>query len=289
MLDTLDTHIAVINGHGEILYVNDAWIAFGKDNGAIHNINWLAYNYLTVCKAAAKKGDKHALVMVDGIESVITQQRTFFTYEYPCDSPSEKRWFLVRIAPLKDHNHRYVISHQNITRNKLLEQQALEDPLTELYNRRGFNYLVKEEFSRANRHKTTLSIIMMDVDFFKQYNDQHGHIAGDECLKSITKVIRQYTRRPGDIAARLGGDEFAVVLPQTSKEEARYIAELIREDIFKLGIAFDETSRITISAGVSSLTPDETILNADRIHEKADLALYSSKKKRNCVCLDEAD
>jgi diguanylate cyclase (GGDEF)-like protein len=291
VLDSLDTHIAVIDDAGVIHYVNQAWKDFANNNGAEQDINWLGYNYLSICIYAANNGDQDAANVVGGLHSVINQQSEQFLHEYPCHSPTENRWYLLRAVPLKHHSGWFVISHHNVTKNKLVEQQAeklsLEDPLTGLYNRRGLDVFAKEEFSRAIRSQTSIGIIIIDVDFFKYYNDRYGHLAGDRCLLSVAKVIRHYARRPGDIAARLGGDEFILILSQSSKEQAFSIAESIRQDVYDLAIEYSNDARITISAGVTALIPEKDTSYTDKLYERADIALYISKKKRNCVFVDD--
>ncbi len=275
---------------GVIHYVNQAWKDFAKNNGADYEIEWLGYNYLSICNHAATNGDQDANSVLKGLEAVIQKSSDFFIHEYPCHSPTESRWYLLRAVPLKNHPKRFVISHQNVTKNKLIERQAerlsLEDPLTGLYNRRGLDVFAQEEFARAIRYQTSIGIVIIDIDFFKYYNDRYGHLAGDRCLLSVAKVIKHYARRPGDIAARLGGDEFILILSQSSKDQTFSIAESIRQDVYDLAITYSKNERITISAGVTALVPNKETKYTEELYEKADIALYISKKKRNCVFAD---
>nr|WKF60886.1 Phytochrome-like protein cph2 [Paraburkholderia busanensis] len=171
--------------------------------------------------------------------------------------------------------------------NWTLERLAMQDGLTGLANRRQFDISLHDEFSRATRHASTLALIMMDVDCFKQYNDIYGHAAGDECLRKITTVIQDLTaRRPGDVAARYGGEEIAVLLPNTNVAHAVTIADKIRRAICDLEIAHSggPSGFVTISAGVADRAPTQGASDPIQLITSADRALYEAKVKgRNQV------
>ncbi|MFZ6769516.1 sensor domain-containing diguanylate cyclase [Undibacterium sp. Di26W] len=174
-----------------------------------------------------------------------------------------------------------------IVLNKTLEQLSLQDALTELANRRNFDIALEEEFSRAIRNASSLALIMIDVDHFKQYNDLYGHAAGDECLRKISQAVKSCQNRAGDLTARYGGEELAVILPTTDAEGALIIAERIRTTIRNLGIshAGNETGIVTISAGVDAMIPVKDVNKPIELIEAADNALYAAKKSgRNRVC-----
>ncbi len=287
VLDSLDTHVVVIDSEGFIHYVNKAWVDFGLKNGVRADANWIGVNYLSVCASAANDGDISSLAITSGLRSVIDRKLSAFSYEYPCHSPTEDRWYLFRIAPLYNKLNRFVVSHHNVTPNKLVERQAerlsLEDPLTGLYNRRGLDVFAGEEFARAIRYQTAISIIIIDIDHFKEFNDAYGHHKGDQCLNNIADVIKHYARRPGDIAARIGGDEFVLMLSQTSKEHAMDIANGIKESVHALTMMISNQQRVTISAGITTLIPTPDSDYHYLIYQQADTALYIAKKKRNSV------
>ncbi|MFZ6657196.1 sensor domain-containing diguanylate cyclase [Undibacterium sp. TJN19] len=171
--------------------------------------------------------------------------------------------------------------------NKTLERLSLQDALTELANRRNFDLTLEEEFSRAIRNASSLALIMIDVDHFKQYNDLYGHTAGDECLRKISQAVKSCQNRAGDLTARYGGEELAVILPTTDVEGAILIAEKIRQAIHNLGIshAGNEAGIVTVSAGVEAITPVRNLHNPVELIEAADNALYAAKKSgRDRVC-----
>ncbi|MFZ6654096.1 sensor domain-containing diguanylate cyclase [Undibacterium sp. TJN19] len=171
--------------------------------------------------------------------------------------------------------------------NKTLERLSLQDALTELANRRNFDITLEEEFSRAIRNASSLALILIDVDHFKQYNDLYGHAAGDECLRKISQAVKSCQNRAGDLTARYGGEELAVILPTTDVEGAILIAEKIRQAIHHLAIshAGNETGIVTVSAGVEAIIPVKNLHNPVALIEAADTALYAAKKSgRDRVC-----
>jgi diguanylate cyclase (GGDEF)-like protein len=135
------------------------------------------------------------------------------------------------------------------------------------------------EVARAARERTPLSLIMMDVDFFKRYNDTYGHAAGDECLRLVARVLAATVNRPADLAARFGGEEFAVLLPNTAQEGARRIAQAICEGVRAAGMAHgaSDLGVVTISAGVATVVPAPGD-GVRELVEAADAALYGAKE-----------
>ena len=179
-----------------------------------------------------------------------------------------------------------IATHMKIVRQrKLLENIALLDGLTEIPNRRSFKRKFEKETRLAIRNQKEFSVIFLDVDFFKQYNDNYGHTKGDDVLKAIANVISSNLRRPGDFVARYGGEEFVVILPDTHAEGGVKIANDIRKSVENLAIEHSYAASgnvITISAGGSTLIP----LKAEdkQILENADEMLYYSKNSgRNMV------
>lgn len=173
------------------------------------------------------------------------------------------------------------------TLNQTLERLALQDGLTGLANRRHFDIALDKEFSRAVREASSLALVMIDVDCFKQYNDIYGHAAGDECLRKISAVIKTNQNRPGDVAARYGGEELGVLLPGTDVRGAMIIAEKIRLEIHNLGIehAGNSAGVVTVSAGVDAFVPIRDLDNPLELIQAADKALYAAKSGgRDRVC-----
>jgi diguanylate cyclase (GGDEF)-like protein len=175
-----------------------------------------------------------------------------------------------------------------LTLNRTLEKLALQDGLTGLANRRQFDTVFQNELSRARRSASSLALIMIDVDCFKTYNDIYGHLAGDECLRRIAKVILAAEVRSGDLAARYGGEEFSVLLPSTDVQGAFKVAEEIRTTVRELEIKHDGNAGgiVTISAGVNALAPTDGADTPSTLIAAADQALYEAKLGgRNQTCI----
>ncbi|RZI97915.1 MAG: diguanylate cyclase [Brevundimonas sp.] len=169
-----------------------------------------------------------------------------------------------------------------------LEREAVTDSLTGLANRRAFDETLEREWARAVRADTELSLILLDVDHFKPFNDRYGHHAGDACLRDVAKAIQDVVRRPGDLAARYGGEEIAVILPRTPPAGAAKVAEDLRLAIVNLAVPHSDSACgvLTASFGVATATGmvGQTIAMPDGLLIGADGALYRSKNKgRNRV------
>lgn len=163
--------------------------------------------------------------------------------------------------------------------NKELQRLTSLDGLTGIANRRRFDEYLDQEWMRAARGNKVVSLILIDIDHFKTYNDNYGHQGGDDVLRRVAQAIDQGTNRPGDLAARYGGEEFAIILPDTDPDGAEIVAEKIRQTVEKLGIHHAHSSAadyVTISMGVASIIPREGILPSMLI-VAADEALYEAK------------
>jgi diguanylate cyclase (GGDEF)-like protein/PAS domain S-box-containing protein len=178
----------------------------------------------------------------------------------------------------------YVVAiARDITDRKQLEEElrqlTTEDSLTRVFNRRFFDESLEQEWRRMMRIQHPISMLMIDVDRFKHYNDTYGHIAGDVCLRQIAAELTRQMRRAGDIVARYGGEEFAIILPETDAEAAKVLAETLRESIESLSlehIGIPDESVVTLSIGIATLVPTAS-QNAIRLVSLADKALYRAK------------
>jgi diguanylate cyclase (GGDEF)-like protein/PAS domain S-box-containing protein len=170
---------------------------------------------------------------------------------------------------------------QNLLKaNEYLTEIATVDGLTGVANRRRMDDFLKSEWSRSIRNSTLLSFIMLDIDFFKNYNDSYGHLIGDECLIAVAGAIRKGLSRPSDFLARYGGEEFAVILPETHLEGAIHVAERIRKQVEALAIPHSKSKNdkiITVSVGVSTMMGN-IFKEATSLINTADKALYASKR-----------
>ena len=169
----------------------------------------------------------------------------------------------------------------------LLRQWVYLDGLTGVHNRRHFDERLASEWARALRNGTELSVLLLDVDFFKAYNDHYGHQAGDECLRQVAARLRQNVKRPGDLVARYGGEEFACLLPDTPLAGALAFARQLGTDIAALGLAHAGSTVagvVTVSVGAST-KPFDASGTAAALLREADAQLYVAKSRgRNRVC-----
>ena len=169
---------------------------------------------------------------------------------------------------------------------EILSQMSYMDGLTGIANRRRFNEAIEEEWRRAARSGTLLGLILLDLDFFKPYNDNYGHSAGDDCLVQVASALSEVVNRPGDLVTRYGGEEFAVLLPETDMSGAANVACRMRDNIEALGVVhgFSSVSAVvTASIGVAAMVPDKGRSYNDLV-EAADQQLYAAKEEgRNQV------
>ena len=191
--------------------------------------------------------------------------------------------FSIPIVKTKLKNHLDLKKYKDC-----LKETSLIDPLTKIPNRRRFDEALTEEIKKARRSNTQLSLLMLDIDNFKKYNDTYGHIEGDECLIKVAKELKKTLKRPSDLVARWGGEEFTCLLPETDRKGALKVAEKLRKAIKDLTIAH-ETSEIsdvvTISVGVVTLLPNDKC-SKDILLKQADSALYRAKDLgKDCISL----
>ena len=164
---------------------------------------------------------------------------------------------------------------------KKLKKISTRDQLTGLYNRREFEKIIKKEWKNAIRKFTPISIIMLDIDNFKEFNDTYGHLAGDNCLQKISKIMKNTLKRPRDFVARYGGEEFVAILPDTNQEGACNVAESLRKNIENAKIPHKNSSvsdYVTVSLGVAT-TNQADLLVYEELLDEADSALYKAKEK----------
>lgn len=164
--------------------------------------------------------------------------------------------------------------------NVRLNELSLTDALTGLRNRRSFQETIEAEWRRAMRNRHPLTLVLADIDSFKQFNDYYGHLAGDDCLVRIAGVIKSPLMRPSDLAARYGGEEFVILLPDTDLQGGLHLAENIRREVEKMAVEHPESAtgrHLTMSFGVSSVVPSPDFVPLDLVCA-ADKALYMAKE-----------
>lgn len=201
---------------------------------------------------------------------------------------ADGRWLQARVRPTSEGSltvisditaaKRAVASMEEL--NRRLDELANTDGLTGLLNRRAFDETLSREFARSARAGTPLSLLLVDVDWFKAYNDTYGHPQGDECLKAVGQCLRESLKRPADIAARYGGEEFVCLLPDTNRDGALHLAEAFRLSVRDLKIPHtgSNKNRVTVTIGVATWSGEASETPGDLVR-RADGALYIGKQK----------
>lgn len=173
------------------------------------------------------------------------------------------------------------VSHQVSDLNRILATLSMIDSLTGIPNRRCFDENFSQEWKRTFRNGGSITIIIGDVDYFKQYNDTYGHQAGDNCLQQVAKVLKDVLKRPGDLVARYGGEEFALILPQTNAQQATTICRNIQAALLTLAIEHTGSKvspNVTLSLGIAATEPSVSGISREVLLAHADRALYDAKR-----------
>ena len=289
-IDTVPETICVLDKTGAVIAINQAWRDFydaNYDDPHSHNYA-IGTNYLRVCESATGEDAAEANRIAEGLKAVLDGKRDFFSMEYPCDSPTEKRHFAARIKRFPGDSGHVLVAHGNITESKMLQlelaRMARTDVLTGLNNRRSFMQLSETELSRTARYGSALSVLMLDIDHFKRVNDTHGHQVGDLVIQLLATLCQEKLRDL-DVIGRLGGEEFAVTMPNTGNPEAMLVAERLRQAIEAASVTLAQglPLHFTVSIGVTTLASGMS--NLDTLLDQADQALYKAKNNgRNQVC-----
>lgn len=230
----------------------------------LHIWDWPAFEYH---KQLGETPPKELLVIESDYHSekeqaVLLQGAQFFTY------PTEINVLLLRLS----------VHIQKVSYLHTLESLSVLDSLTGLFNRRKYDQALDVCWRQGKRTQTKCSLLLMDVDFFKRFNDSYGHLAGDQCLRELAEIFMQSAVRPHDVVARIGGEEFAVILPDTPLAGAKYVANQILEAVNQKNIINEETplGRVTVSIGIACVEPSDQ-RKLSEWQKQADDALYSAK------------
>lgn len=278
VFNSLEQHIALIDGRGCIIETNDAWNRFGTENGIDPEFSWTGVNYFNSTHLGFMRGDLSTDDILQGMRAVALGVSPEFRYEYACHSGREKRWFMMSFRPVgwQSNTPLFTVSHQNVTRRHMAESISLIDELTGIANRRAFHVKMERALAEARAAQQCLSLLFIDLDNFKAYNDTKGHAAGDQCLKKVSKLLeRQMSDRYG-LVARIGGDEFACILTDCEESETMRLAQNAKDAIHELKLFSSAETQVTASIGLLSLTPDEKTTIRSMM-KKADNRLYKAK------------
>ena len=300
ILNMLSLGLCVVDAEGKILLWND-WIAKHSRINRTDALNQyfekvfsesvspafltalrntLAYRLPVVLSTALHRSPLPLYSLSDTNQEIRMYQSISIT---PIQSQFNESCCLIQITDSSTSIKREKILRSH---SEILKKEATTDSLTDIYNRRFFDAHYEMTVADAKRQKHPLSIFMIDIDFFKAYNDYYGHIAGDNIIKQVAIALKAQLSRATDIVARYGGEEFVLVMPHLSQKIAEQFAEKLRNAVFNLVIPHINSGpfhQITISIGLCTGIPK----SGDNMLNKADAALYQAKQKgRNrCVSL----
>lgn len=207
---------------------------------------------------------------------------------YSENNQPDKMVFIIRDITERKRNEmqtQELLKQLEIDKNTA-QLDSITDGLTGLANRRYFDEVLKTEFFRIKRSESKLSLIMLDIDYFKKYNDNYGHLSGDQCLRDIASTLKTIIGRAPDVVARFGGEEFIIILPETDENGAKTLGERIRKEIEGLAIphkASEISNYVTVSVGVVTVFPSDG-LSPEQVLEMVDEALYCAKKGGRNTC-----
>ena len=291
VFDALSSHVAVLDQQARVLQTNAAWQDFAKAQGFDNAYGFPGSPYFEVL--AQLMGRDHGALLLaasQGIAAVIAGELPQYRVEYSHQDADTKRWFIMQVTPVVGDLGQVVVSHEDVTRIKAAELANLMlanvDFLTGALSRRHFLDVAEQEFSRSKRYNLPLMVMMLDLDHFKQINDQHGHDAGDAVLREFVQIVRAVLRE-SDVIGRLGGEEFAVLLPNTVRDGGQALAERVVELVRDSPVHIaSQPIQYTVSIGVSCLGRE---LFFPVFLKRADAALYRAKTQgRNNAYMDNA-
>ena len=277
--------IAMFDQSGVLLYCNDRY----RDMFPLTaNVRRPGVNIRTILKAIAEAGEQNGIPETgfdEWVEKVVKTEALGSEAEV---NLSDGRWLQLRTRPTSNGFVLVVVSDMTKTKQaeaalraftEQLTLLATTDGLTGLANRLAFDQALKSEIARSRRDGTPLSLLMIDVDRFKLYNDDYGHPAGDEALRTVGQCLKQALKRPGDLAARYGGEEFAAILPGCTEDEALFIAEGFRDELKERAIRYASGigGTLTVSVGLAIFDQAHGALSASDLVGRADEALYDAK------------
>jgi diguanylate cyclase (GGDEF)-like protein/PAS domain S-box-containing protein len=284
VLTAMSDGLARFDANGVLVFSNEQYRAMFP---LTRDVRVPGVSLADILSAAAERGEqKHIPKNRDKwVAAVVATLVTGGEEEVPL---FDGHWLHIRTRPMSGGGATVVVSDiTNLKRaeagllalTEQLKTMATTDALTGLANRRGFDERLSDETLRAARNRLPLSLIMVDIDRFKSYNDRYGHQAGDDCLKLVAAALRAGLRRPADIAARYGGEEMALILPETDQQGAWELAEQLRQAVRALALAHacSDKTIVTVSLGVATLDPGAGTEAAMELVRRADAALYIAK------------
>jgi len=278
--DAVPFELVIFDSSGQIRWANAAWDRLTEHRVFSDATPSVLTNYFDAFYSVThgRAGQQEFSRIVDFVR--LTDERVAMNYQIRIRGG---RWFHVHLQSLAiDGEPLLLATHVDISdqkqREDFIRQLADVDGLTNLTNRRGLDAFLTNEFNRAQRIGHPVSLLLIDVDLFKTYNDRYGHLAGDDALRALARALNRFGRRPTDLVARYGGEEFAIVLGDTDRKGALAMARRVHRAVVRLHLPFPEgpDGRISVSVGAATIYPDRSS-RPDGLIALADTALYTAK------------
>lgn len=270
-IETQYSRIAIKKGNEELLNLINVGLEELNDDGTMADIlsDWQGKKVVYFTEESIQRTFLYAIIIILFLISLIS---LYGVRRFRALNKKLELDVMERTQELNNANEKLKKTNED------LERISMIDPLTNISNRRYFDSFLQKVWESSIRENLPLSLIMVDIDNFKMYNDTYGHLAGDRCLRNVADVIKNTLKRSGDMVARFGGEEFVVLLSNTTEDGAMVVAEDIRAKTENLGMKNEGLATIiTISLGVASVVPDESMY-PENIINAADQALYQAKK-----------
>ena len=274
ILESISEGIVEINREGRILFINPAASVFFAEN--VQEL--LGRYFLELFKEEDRKFVQLLLESDIRVASAncIEHGARYLSIKAMVIEPEKEN----RIVVINDVTATMRTRDALEEANRALSTLSRTDPLTGVANRRWFDDRIQQEWRRMQRDKKPMSLLLCDVDLFKNFNDQYGHPAGDDCLRFVSDMLTSLSKRPGDLAARFGGDEFALILPDTAEEGAAHIARKLKQNTGQFDFSEISTGNnisITLSIGIATARPGKS-RTPENLISLADKALYMAKE-----------
>jgi diguanylate cyclase (GGDEF)-like protein/PAS domain S-box-containing protein len=278
VFDSLSAQVAVLNRFGVLSQTNQAWRKYVQPAPGNGVAAYLGGHYLDVLEQLTQGNQALLAYVKQGLASVLAGERDSFQLQQPFFVPLDKRWFSMKITAVHDVQERLLVSHEDVTILKAAELASTTlanvDALTGALSRQNFLNLAEQELQRSKRYGLPLMVLMMDLDHFKQINDQYGHAGGDAVLKRFVQTVSDVLRE-SDLMGRLGGEEFAVLLPNTTVDGGSALAQRIIDHVQSSPVPVNDKHIVyTVSIGAGSLALENSF---SALLDVADIALYRAK------------
>jgi diguanylate cyclase (GGDEF)-like protein/PAS domain S-box-containing protein len=285
-LEQMSDGLAMFDRGGRLIFCNEQYRAFFPLTGSMRQPG---VHIRAMLKAAVDSGEQLGMPQDQPDQWIEQVAASLFVAGEEEAHLFDSRWLHIRTRPTEDGSSMVVVS--DVTKIKHAETALVDmtdrlkllattDGLTGLLNRRAFDQSLDNEVARSIRSQTPLSLLIIDIDRFKAFNDLYGHPAGDECLRVVSRCLSETVKRPSDIVARYGGEEFVAILPDTDEDGAFVIADAFREALkaHKLEHANSEKGIVTASVGIATFAANARGRRASELVTRADEALYGAKE-----------